>query len=224
MTSHIWNGKYKSCSKPPIRWIHMGYSWVIKCPHFSHHPTMNGISGLFYGYFFRWCPIYQNGTVTNPCIWAIYGPYPQWSVAAAPPPPGWPPRPRCRAPGLRPLRGATVWGRGRGGVWPWWRWDIGGYEQLALAIWAKYITINMKKSVGPFTVKIYHNWMGIYTKYLGPYSVGIEVPKYITICWNNSRLECEKDGVSLESVQWGRKIWLLAQALSTWVAPLILGI
>ena len=115
-------------------------------------------------------------------------------------------------------------GRGRGGVWPWWRWDIGGYEQLALAIWAKYITINMKKSVGPFTVKIYHNWMGIYTKYLGPYSVGIEMPKYITICWNNSRLECEKDGVSLESVQWGRKIWLLAQALSTWVALLILGI
>ena len=28
-----------------------GKPWVIKCPHFSHHPTMIGINGLLDGYY-----------------------------------------------------------------------------------------------------------------------------------------------------------------------------
>ena len=67
MTSHIWNGKYKSCSKPPIRWIHMGYSWVIKCPHFSHHPTMNGIWYIM-ATMVGDVQYSQNGTFNDPCL------------------------------------------------------------------------------------------------------------------------------------------------------------
>ena len=40
--------------------------WVIKCPHFSHHPTMIGINGLFYGYYFRWCPIFPKWDIYQP--------------------------------------------------------------------------------------------------------------------------------------------------------------
>ena len=42
-------------------------TWVIKCPHFSHHPTIRYM--VYNGYFFRWCPIYpSHGTFTNPWI------------------------------------------------------------------------------------------------------------------------------------------------------------
>ena len=53
-----------------LRWSNHGvtHGSLNWCPHVSHHPTMIGINGLFYGYLFRWCPIFpSHGTVTNPC-------------------------------------------------------------------------------------------------------------------------------------------------------------
>ena len=41
-------------------------TWVIKCPHFSHHPTMNGIWSTRWLLFWVMSNISQNGTVTNP--------------------------------------------------------------------------------------------------------------------------------------------------------------
>ena len=50
--------------------------WVIKCPHFSHHPTKIGINGLLDGYYFRWCPLYSQKS------WDIY--QPQWLMIIIP--------------------------------------------------------------------------------------------------------------------------------------------
>ena len=46
-------------------------TWVIKCPHFSHHPTIRFHDRymVYNGYYFWWCPIYPfYGTFNNPCM------------------------------------------------------------------------------------------------------------------------------------------------------------
>ena len=45
-----------------------GYPWVTKCPHFSHHPTIRYIYGLFHGYIFRWCPIFPKWDIYQPLL------------------------------------------------------------------------------------------------------------------------------------------------------------
>ena len=53
------------------------FSWVIKCPHVSHHPTIGYMvyKCLLDGYYFRWCPIFpSHGTFTNPCFFHMENP------------------------------------------------------------------------------------------------------------------------------------------------------
>ena len=45
---------------------HYDQSWVIKCPHFSHHPTIRYM--VYNGYFFRWCPIFPKWGIYQPLI------------------------------------------------------------------------------------------------------------------------------------------------------------
>ena len=42
------------------------WSWVIKCPHVSHHPTTRYL--VYNGYFFRWCPIYPKWDSYQPLL------------------------------------------------------------------------------------------------------------------------------------------------------------
>ena len=39
-------------------------TWVIQCPHISHHPTIRYM--VYNGYFFRWCPIFPKWDIYQP--------------------------------------------------------------------------------------------------------------------------------------------------------------
>ena len=72
-TSHP-SGPVPKASSRDLSWIRIqhqamtkqqaGRSWVIKCPHFSHHPTMIGIWSIMAT--IRWCPIFPKWDTYQP--------------------------------------------------------------------------------------------------------------------------------------------------------------
>ena len=74
LTQHFQTNPYPWIITDPrgVQWRHLKiihFTWVISHVPIFHITQPLGINGLFYGYYFWWCPIApSHGTFTNPCF------------------------------------------------------------------------------------------------------------------------------------------------------------